>query len=152
MVITVFTVFRLLTDFVCLYTYEFWLFLCKIVRSSVNLLLPLFHTITTIFLFYLADRLIQLILFNKYVIIINSDLFLLCQKKTKKNKKSTTNTQTNKTKTAGNPNKNSFHMMHAWKYDYPSIIHSSAAATINMCKCIHISTEELDILYLLFNI
>ena len=37
--------FRLLTDFVCLYTYEFWLSLCKIVRSSVILLLPLF-TIT----------------------------------------------------------------------------------------------------------
>ena len=34
--------FRLLTDFVCLYTYEFWLSLCKIVRSSVILLLPLF--------------------------------------------------------------------------------------------------------------
>ena len=41
-VITVFTVFRLLTDFVCLYTYEFWLSLCKIARSSVILLLPLF--------------------------------------------------------------------------------------------------------------
>ena len=40
-VITVFTVFRLLTDFVYLYTYEFWLSLCKIVRSSVILLLPL---------------------------------------------------------------------------------------------------------------
>jgi hypothetical protein len=40
--ITVFTVFRLLTDFVCLYTYEFWLSLCKIARSSVILLLPLF--------------------------------------------------------------------------------------------------------------
>ena len=39
----VFTVFRLLTDFVCLYTYEFWLSLCKIVRSSVILLLPLFY-------------------------------------------------------------------------------------------------------------
>jgi hypothetical protein len=37
-----FTVFRLLTDFVCLYNYEFWLSLCKIVRSSVILLLPLF--------------------------------------------------------------------------------------------------------------
>jgi hypothetical protein len=34
-VITVFTVFRLLTDFVCLYTYEFCLSLCNIVRSSV---------------------------------------------------------------------------------------------------------------------
>jgi hypothetical protein len=37
-----FSVFRLLTDFVCLYNYEFWLSLCKIVRSSVILLLPLF--------------------------------------------------------------------------------------------------------------
>ena len=41
-VITVFAFFRLLTDFVCLYTYEFWLSLWKIVRSSVILLLPLF--------------------------------------------------------------------------------------------------------------
>ena len=32
----------MLTDFFCLYTYEFWLSLCKIVRSSVILLLPLF--------------------------------------------------------------------------------------------------------------
>ena len=55
--ITVFTVFRLLTDFVCLYNYEFGLSLCKIVRSSVILLLPLltiinvqeFHTMTHIF-------------------------------------------------------------------------------------------------------
>jgi hypothetical protein len=30
-----------LDDFVCLYTYEFWLSLCKIARSSVILLLPL---------------------------------------------------------------------------------------------------------------
>ena len=37
-----FSVFRLLTDFVCLYNYEFWLSLYKIVRSSVILLLPLF--------------------------------------------------------------------------------------------------------------
>jgi hypothetical protein len=43
-VITVFTVFRLLTDFVCLYTYEFWLSLWKIVRSSIILLLPLYST------------------------------------------------------------------------------------------------------------
>ena len=35
--------FRLLTDFVSLYTYEFLLSLCKIVRSSVILLLPLFN-------------------------------------------------------------------------------------------------------------
>ena len=40
--ISAFTVFRLLTDFVCLYTYEFWLSLWKIVRSSVILLLLLF--------------------------------------------------------------------------------------------------------------
>jgi hypothetical protein len=33
--------FRLLTDFVCLYYYEFCLSLCKIVRSSLILLLPL---------------------------------------------------------------------------------------------------------------
>ena len=39
--ITVFTVFRLLTDFVCLYTYKFWLSLWKIVRRSLILLLPL---------------------------------------------------------------------------------------------------------------
>ena len=45
-IITVFTVFRLLTDFVCLYNYEFWLSLCKIVRSSVILLLPLFQRFT----------------------------------------------------------------------------------------------------------
>jgi hypothetical protein len=36
------TVFRFLTDFVCLYTYELWLSFSKIVRSSVILLLPLF--------------------------------------------------------------------------------------------------------------
>ena len=35
--------FRLLTDFVCLYNYEFGLSLCKIVRSSVILLLPLLN-------------------------------------------------------------------------------------------------------------
>ena len=35
-----------LTDFVRLYTYEFWLSLCKIVRSSVILLLPLFTLVT----------------------------------------------------------------------------------------------------------
>jgi hypothetical protein len=44
-VFTVFTVFRLMTDFVCLYNYEFWLSLCKIVRSSIILLLPLFAII-----------------------------------------------------------------------------------------------------------
>jgi hypothetical protein len=45
-IIAVFPVFRLLTDFVCVYTYEFWLYLWRIVRSSVVLLLPLFsHTL-----------------------------------------------------------------------------------------------------------
>ena len=47
-----FSVFRLLTDFVCLYNYEFWLSLCKIVRSSVMLLLPL---LTTWFLNFICD-------------------------------------------------------------------------------------------------
>jgi hypothetical protein len=41
----VFTVFRLLTDFVCLYSCEFGLSLYGIVRSSVILLLPLFGII-----------------------------------------------------------------------------------------------------------
>ena len=41
--IAVFPVFRLLTDFVCLLTYEFWLSLWKIVRCSVILLLPLLN-------------------------------------------------------------------------------------------------------------
>jgi hypothetical protein len=41
-VLSIFTVFQVMTDFVCLYTYEFWLSLDKIVRSSVTLLLPLF--------------------------------------------------------------------------------------------------------------
>jgi hypothetical protein len=42
-VITVFPVFRLLTNFVCLYSYEFWLSLWKIVRSWEILLLPLLY-------------------------------------------------------------------------------------------------------------
>jgi hypothetical protein len=51
--ITVFTVFRLLTDFVCLYTYEFWLSLCTIVGSSVILLLPLFvNNYNVVILYY----------------------------------------------------------------------------------------------------
>jgi hypothetical protein len=69
-VITVFTVFRLLTDFVCLYNYEFWLSLCKIVRSSVILLLPLLNRLwsmeimmitsnmlNTVCIFFLSSRL-----------------------------------------------------------------------------------------------
>ena len=41
--------FRLLTDFVCLYNYEFWLSLCKIVQSSIILLLPLFSFLSWAF-------------------------------------------------------------------------------------------------------
>ena len=41
-IITVFIIFRLLTDFVCLYTYEFWFSLWKIVRSSVFCYYPYF--------------------------------------------------------------------------------------------------------------
>ena len=48
---TVFTVFRLLTDFICFYNYDFWLSLCKIVRSSVILLLPLFTPFLCYFFF-----------------------------------------------------------------------------------------------------
>jgi hypothetical protein len=59
-VIMVFTVFRLLTDFVCLYNYEFGLSLCKIVRSSVILLLPLFV------LFLLAIALSDLLRFHGF--------------------------------------------------------------------------------------
>ena len=35
------------SDFVCLYNYEFWISLCKIVRSSIILLLPLFDIYDT---------------------------------------------------------------------------------------------------------
>jgi hypothetical protein len=47
-----------LTDFVCLYNYEFGLSLCKIVRSSVILLLPLFifTPSANILKYHLADR------------------------------------------------------------------------------------------------
>ena len=54
-VITVFTVFRLLTDFVCLYNYEFWLSLCKIVRSSIILLLPLLNALS-MFMLFICDN------------------------------------------------------------------------------------------------
>ena len=56
----VFTVFRLLTDFVCLYSYEFWLSLCKIVRSSEILLLPLI--IVGLFVFVLFDIVLSVLL------------------------------------------------------------------------------------------
>ena len=44
--IAIFSVFRLLTDFVCLLTYEFCLSLWKIARCSVILLLPLFTQVS----------------------------------------------------------------------------------------------------------
>jgi hypothetical protein len=57
--------FPVLTDFVCLYTYEFWFPLCKIVRSSVILLLPLFNLI---FCFSLLQKqtISYLLLSNKF--------------------------------------------------------------------------------------
>jgi hypothetical protein len=74
-VITVFTVFRLLTDFVCLYTCEFWLSLCKIPRSSVILLLPLFNVNLTIHttcceickLFFYLGRYLEFDLFPRII-------------------------------------------------------------------------------------
>jgi hypothetical protein len=51
----------LLTDFVCLYNYEFGLSLCKIVRSSVILLLPLFMYVMGVYI-----QLIQRIVYIRY--------------------------------------------------------------------------------------
>ena len=53
--ITVFTVFRLLTDFFCLHTYEFWLSLRKIVRSSVICYCPYLSDIGDLSLFLLSS-------------------------------------------------------------------------------------------------
>jgi hypothetical protein len=50
--IAVFPVFRLLTDFVCLLTYEFCLSLWKIARCSVILLLPLFMVLIVSFIYH----------------------------------------------------------------------------------------------------
>jgi hypothetical protein len=58
-VITVFTVFRLLTDFVCLYNYEFGLSLCKIVRSSVILLLPLLRCLLSILRLHIGSLILH---------------------------------------------------------------------------------------------
>ena len=68
----IFTVFRLLTDFVCLYNYEFWLSLCKIVRSSVILLLPLFITQV---IFNLANT-VYIISVGLHVSTVNSSLYM----------------------------------------------------------------------------
>jgi hypothetical protein len=73
-VITVFTVFRLLTDFVCLYTYEFWLSLCKIVRSSVILALPLLKSST----YYLSPFFFKKMLGNQASACIVIILMLYC--------------------------------------------------------------------------
>jgi len=63
-VIAVFTVFRLLTDFVCLYDYyEFWISLWKIVRGSVILLLPLFSIITKFAVLYKGGILLTLLIY-----------------------------------------------------------------------------------------
>jgi hypothetical protein len=51
--------FLMLTDFVCLYNYEFRLSLCKIVRSSVILLLPLLSNSEHILQTLLVNRAIQ---------------------------------------------------------------------------------------------
>jgi hypothetical protein len=68
----VFTVSRLLTEFVCLYNYEFWLSLCKIVRSSVILLLPLFPVISNL------DSPVKLYLINLIAVdIIDKLLWLI---------------------------------------------------------------------------
>jgi hypothetical protein len=59
----VFTVFRLLTDFVCLYNFEFWLSLCKIVRSSGILLLP----VEVKLYWSRTDKLYHIILYRVYL-------------------------------------------------------------------------------------
>ena len=77
----VFTVFRLLTDFFCLYNYEFLLSLCKIVRSSVILLLPLFIKASVQiwdFMFYLCCRDIYYVIYYFLCIIdISSIIYQL---------------------------------------------------------------------------
>jgi hypothetical protein len=64
--------YRLLTDFFCLYTYEFWFSLCKIVRSSVILLLLLLPITTKV----VRSNLIHGEVYSKqyYVIKFVSDL------------------------------------------------------------------------------
>jgi hypothetical protein len=59
-----------LTDFVCLYTYEFWLSLCKFVRSSVILLLPLFSSWYNWQIAHLALKSNQSLLYIALVVMI----------------------------------------------------------------------------------
>ena len=68
--------FRLLTDFVCLYTYKFWLSLWKIVRSSVILLLSLLSVTRTFWhlLHILVRSIGKLVLWEKKSF-INATLF-----------------------------------------------------------------------------
>ena len=65
---------QLYNDFVCLYTYEFWLSLCKIVRSSIILLLP-FLTLYIVnlvvsYMFFLFCFLLNMMSFQLQVLII----------------------------------------------------------------------------------
>ena len=73
----VFTVFRLLTDFICLYNYEFWLSLCKIVRSSVILLLPLFSCLWYVLCFVCICSVFctQFAYFSGFSILIDPSVF-----------------------------------------------------------------------------
>ena len=71
-VFTVFTVFRLLTDFVCLYNYEFGLSLCKIVRSSVILLLPLYAS------YHISVHLAKLFQSRKFLEIDQTETRIAC--------------------------------------------------------------------------
>ena len=95
----VFTVFRLLTDFVCLYNYEFWLSLCKIVRSLVILLLPYLRW--SIFKQYLTPRKIctifKLLFCRKYTLLyaVIMCFIIISQVQSKNNKQ--WNTVTNST-------------------------------------------------------
>jgi hypothetical protein len=61
--------FRLLTDFVCLYTYEFWLSLCKIVRSSVILLLPLLFSVNNLLKYVIDIYISCMYVFHAYVLL-----------------------------------------------------------------------------------
>ena len=81
-----YTVFRLLTDFFCLYNYEFWLSLYKIVRSSVILLLPLYTNKPIVFIDWISmifSKLKQLVWFRKVNRILNIEacwfFFYLCE-------------------------------------------------------------------------
>jgi hypothetical protein len=58
--------FPVVDDFFCLYTYEFWLSLWKIVRSSVILLLPLYTNIQYIY----NDQSLALLVFRDRVTVV----------------------------------------------------------------------------------